>query len=157
MPRTYTTEVEIAALNPTAGDGILIIEAPADMVVEVNRAALFNLATDTHEQLEVGFFPVTTKGSLAGASTPAKQKHDNGDAASTVTTYGAGNAGMTTEPDAWGDPFDEQGVSNLAGYEYEPTRPPILSPSALAGLRLMQVPSAAFKAKALITFTEIGG
>jgi hypothetical protein len=159
MPRTYTTELEIAALNPTAGDGVLVIEAPADMVVEIVRASLYNLATDTHEMLHVGVFPVATKGSLTGASTPAIRKHDNGDAASTVTTYGAGNAGMTTEPDAWGDPYDEQGVSNVAGYEFEPPPDcrPILSPSALAGLRLMAAPSAAFQAKAIITFTEIGG
>lgn len=160
--RFYTTELEIAALNPSAGDGILIIEAPADLIVQVIRACLYNLDNDTHEMLHAAFTPVATKGSLVGASTPAIRKHDNGDVASSVTTYGAGNAGMTTEPTAWGDPYDEQGFSNLNGYEYNPPMigvggAPILSPSMLAGIRLMAAPSAAFQAKAIIEFAEIGG
>lgn len=160
--RYYTTEVEIAVLNPAAGDGILIIEAPADMVVKIIRAVLYNLDNDTHEMLHAGFFKVNTKGPLAGDSTPAIQKHDNGDQTSTVTTYGAGNAGMTTEPTSWQEPFDSQGFSNLNGYEYNPPLVsldggPILSPNELAGIRLMTVPSTGFQAKALIEFAEVGG
>lgn len=160
--RYYTTELEIAALAGDAGDGILIVEAPADMVLKIIRATLYNLDNDTHEMLNFGFFPVATKGPLAGASTPAIRKHDNGDVVSTVTTYGAGNSGMTTEVTAWGDPFDEQGFSNLQGYEYDPPLVsldggPIISPSGLAGIRMLTVPSVAFQAKALITFGEIGG
>lgn len=157
--RIYTTEVEIAALNPSTGDALLIVEVPSDMIVQIISASIFNLDNDTHEMLHAGFFLVNAKGSLAGASTPAVRQHDNGDAASTVTTYGAGNTGMTTEPDSWYDPFDEQGFSNSAGYIYEPAfdSRPILSPSQLAGLRLMTVPSGAFQAKVLITFAEIGG
>lgn len=157
--RIYTTELEIASLNPTAGDGILIIEAPSDLVVEIIRVCLYNIDADTHEMLQAGFYPITTKGSLAGASTPAIRKHDNGDAASSVTTYGANASGMSTEPSAWGDPYDDQGFSNLAGYEYEPPfdARPRISPSGLAGLRLMLAPGTAFGAKALLTFGEIGG
>ncbi len=160
--RFYTTEVEIAALNPTAGDGILIIEVPADMIVKIIRAVLYNLDNDTHEMLHAGFFKVNVKGPLAGDSTPPIQRHETGDAASTVTTYGAGNAGMTTEPTSWQDPLDEQGFSNLNGYEYNPPLAnlmggPILSPLELAGIRLMSVPGVAFQAKALIEFAEIGG
>lgn len=159
--RYYTTEVEIAALNPAVGDGILIIEVPSDLVVKVIRAVLYNLDNDTHEMLHAGFFLVNVKGPLAG-STPAIQKHDNGDVASSVITYGAVNAGMATEPTSWQDPFDEQGFSNLNGYEYNPPLVsldggPIISPSGLAGIRLMTAPSVAFRAKALITFAEIGG
>ena len=160
--RLYTTEVEIAALAGDAGDGILIIEAPSDLVVKIIKAVLYNLDNDTHEQLNFGFFPVTTKGSLVGASTPAIQKHDNGDVASSVTTFGAGNNGMTTEVDTWGDPFDEQGFSNVNGYEFNPPLVtidggPIISPSGLAGIRMLTIPSVAFQAKALITFGELGG
>ena len=160
--RYYTTEVEIAALNPAAGDGILIIEVPSDMIVVIIKAVLYNLDIDAHEMLHAGFFKVNVKGSLAGDSTPPIQKHDNGDAVSTVTTYGAGNAGMDTEPTSWQDPLDEQGFSNINGYEFNPPLTslmggPILSPSELAGIRLMTVPSGAFQAKALITFGEIGG
>lgn len=157
--RFYTTEVEISSLSPTAGDGILIVEAPGDLILQIVRACLFNLDNDTHEMLHAGFFPVTTKGSLAGDSTPNIRKHDNGDAASTVVTYGADAAGMSTEPDAWGDPYDEQGFANSAGYVYEPAfdERPIVSPSGLAGIRLMTAPGTAFGAKALITFAELGG
>ena len=161
--RYYTVEHEIAALNPSAGDGVLIIEVPADLVVAVVRACLYNLENDVHEMLHVGFFPITTKGSLAGGgAAPTPRKHDNGDAASSVTVYEGGNTGMATEPDVWGDPYDEQGFSNLNGYEYNPPLiglmgGPIISPSGLAGLRMMAAPSAGFKAKALIEYAEIGG
>lgn len=158
--RFYTVEHAIAALNPTAGDGILVVEAPSDLILEIVRCAVYNVDTDTHEILHFGTFPVATKGSLAGGgSPPTPRKHDNGDAASSVTIYEGGNAGMATEPSAWGDPFDEQGVSNVAGYEYEPPfdARPVISPSGLFGIRMMLAPSGAFSAKVLITFAERGG
>jgi len=160
--RFYTTELEIAALAGDANDGILIIEAPSDLIVLVIRAAVYNLDNDIHEMLHMEFVPVTTKGPLAGASTPAIRKHDNGDIASSVTTYGAGNNGMTTEPTAWGDPYDAQGYSNLQGYEFDPplvglNAGPIISPSGLVGIRMPTIPGTAYLAKALITFAEMGG
>lgn len=158
--RFYTVEHELSALNPAAGDGILVVELPNDLIVQIVRVALFNLDNDTHEMLHFGVFPITTKGSLTGGgAAPTPRKHDNGDVASSCTIYEAGNSGLATEPTAWGDCYDEQGVSNIAGYEYEPpfdARPPI-SPSGLFGLRMMAAPSAAFKAKAIITYAEIGG
>jgi hypothetical protein len=158
--RIYTVEHEIAALNPTGGDGLLVVEAPNDLVLQVIRTAVYNLSTDTHEQLEAETAPITTKGSLAGGgSAPTPRKHDNGDAASSVSVYEAGNSGLSTEPTTWGDPYDGQGFSNLAGYEYEPPvdARPTISPSGLFGVRLMAAPSGAFKAKVVITFGEIGG
>lgn len=161
--RVYTVEHEIAALNPTAGDGLLVVEAPSTMVLEVIRAALYNVDNSTHEQLHAGTFPITDKGSITGGgSAPAPRKHDPGDPSSSVTIYEAGNGGLATEPTTWGDPFDEQGFSNLVGYEYEPNSEPRdarpkISPSGLFGVRLMAAPSVAFKAKLLITFGEIGG
>jgi hypothetical protein len=159
MRGVYTAEIEIAALNPTAGDGLLTLEVPADMVIEILSASITNMDIDTAEQLEGGLFGITTKGSLAGTSiTP--EKHETGDAASTVTALGAGNAGMTTEPDAWNSKaYDRQGFNNLAGYRYDPIpeERPVISPSKLVGLRLLAAPSGAFKAAVQIVFREIGG
>lgn len=162
MPRYYTTELEVASFNPTAGDGILIVEAPSDLVLQIVKAAVYNTDNDTHEMLHMAFLPVTVKGPLVGASTPLIRQHDNGDAASTVITYGADANGMTTEPTTWGDPYDDQGFSNLNGYEFNPPLTsllagPIVSPAGLAGIRLIAVPSVAFGLKALITFAEVGG
>ena len=159
MRGVYTAKIEIAALNPTAGDGLLTLEAPADMCVEILSASVTSMDNDTAEQLEASFTKIATKGPLAGSAiTP--EKHETGDAASTVTALGAGNAGMSTEPTAWaGEPYDQQGFNNLAGYRYDPIpeERPIISPSGLAGLRLLAVPSTAFKATAQIVFREIGG
>lgn len=160
--RFYTTELEVASFDASAGDGILIIEAPNDLVVMIIKAVVYNTDNDTHEMLHIATLPVITKGPLTGASTPAKRKHDNGDVASSVITYGADANGMTTEPTTWGDPYDDQGFSNLNGYEFNPplvslNAGPVISPSGLAGIRLIKAPGTAFGLKALITFAEIGG
>ena len=96
--RLYTTELEVASFNAIAGDGILIIKAPSDLILLIIKTAVYKTDNDTHEMLHVATLPITTEGSLAGASTPAIRSHDNGDAASTVTTFGADANGMTTEP-----------------------------------------------------------
>lgn len=159
MRGVYTAEIEIAALNPTAGDGLLTLEVPADMVIEILSVSVTNMNNNTAEQLEAGLFEITTKGSLAGSAiTPTK--HETGDVASTVTALGAGDAGMGTEPGAWASKaYDRQGFNNLAGYRYDPIpeERPIVSPSKLIGLRLLAAPSGAFKAVAQIVFREIGG
>jgi len=160
--RSYTTVLKVASFNAIAGDGILIVEAPSDLILLIVKAAVYNTDNDTHEMLNMEFLPVTTKGPLAGASTPAIAKHDPGDIASSVITFGADANGMTTEPTTWGDPYDGQGFSNINGYEFNPplvslNAGPVVSPSGLAGIRLIDAPSGAFGLKALITFAEIGG
>lgn len=158
--RVYTAEVQIASLLPTAGDAILVVEAPTDMVVQIIQAGLYNRSVDTAEQLHAEFNRVTATGSIASAQTPDVIQHDQGDAATSCTLYGANASGLATEPDAWDDgAFWPQGWNNLAGYEYEPTLDarPILSPGWLAGIRLMDLPSLAFDARAFITYAEIGG
>lgn len=157
--RTYTVEHELSALNPAAGDGLLVVEVPTNKVVQIIRACVYNMDVDTHEMLAAGTFPITTKGSLAGGgSAPTSRKHDPGDAASGCTIYEAGNTGLATEPTTWGDPLDEQGFSNTAGYEYEPPADarPVIPGAGLFGVRLTMAPSAAFKAKILITYGEMG-
>lgn len=158
--RVYTVAHEITSLNPAAGDGLLIVENANDQVLEVIRAALYNMNITTQEILVAGVFRVATKGSLTGGgAAPTPVKANPGDTASACTIYEAGASGMATEPTAWGDRLDEQGQSNIAGYEWEPPfdSRPIINPSGLFGLRLMKVPAAAFNAKILITYGEIGG
>jgi len=158
MRGVYTANEQIAALNPAAGDTLLLIEVPSDLVIEILSASITNLDNDTNEQLEAGLFRVATKGTPAGnAVTP--QKHEDGDAASSCTVLGAANGGLSTEPTAYdGEPFDLQGFSNLAGYRYDPIpeERPIVKPADLVGLRLMAAPSAAFKASVQVIFREIG-
>lgn len=158
--RFYTVEHEISNLNPSAGDGLLIIEAPNNKVIQFVRAAFYDVERTTDDLIHIGVFPIASKGSLTGAgSPPTPRKHDPGDPASTVTVYECNSSGMATEPTTWGDPFDEQGGSNRPGYEYEPPfdAREYISPTGLFGVRMMNVPAAPFKAKILITFAEIGG
>ena len=71
------------------------------------------------EPLEAGLFLVATRGTPAGQSF-APEKHETGDAASTVTVLGD----LSQEPDTYNTKaIDRQGFNNLAGYRYEGSRP----------------------------------
>ena len=153
MRGVYTAEIEIASL--AAAKTVLLLEVPADQVVEILSASIANMDRDTAEQLEAGVFTVATKGTPAGTSvTP--EKHETGDAASSVTALGD----LTTEPSACNaKAVDRQVFNNLAGYRYDPIpeEKPIVSPSGLVGLRLLAAPAVAFKAACQVVFREIGG
>jgi len=159
--RFYTVEheIEISAFSP--GDGLLIIEAPSDLAVVVTHVAVYNISLDILEMFKTGFFPITDKGLLVPGVIPTVRKHDNGDVDSTITTYGAAATGMTIEPAAWGDPYDEQGWNVAKGYVYNPPATKqikgiVISPSGLAGIRVNR-PTTAFFSKSIITFAELGG
>ena len=153
MRGVYTAEIEISSFA-TAITGILL-ECPADSVLEIISASITNMDTDSNEQLEAGIIMVTTKGAPAGtAMTP--EPHETGDAASGVTALGE----LTTEPTTYNTVMiDRQGFSNLAGYRYDPLpeEKPIDSPSGLLGLKLLSAPSAGFKAACMIVYRELGG
>ncbi len=159
MRGVYTAEIEIAALLPAAGDGLLTLECPGDMVLEILSASVTNMDTDVAEQIACGLFDITDETSLAGTAI-VPRKHEQGDVASSVTALGAGNAGMAGEPDVWASKaYDRQGANNLAGYRYDPIpeERPIVSPGKFIGLRMLTVPAAAFKAAVQIVYREIGG
>ena len=153
MRGVYTAEIEIAALS--AAKTVVLLEVPADMVIEILSASIANMDRDTAEQLEAGLFYVATKGTPAGTSiTP--EKHETGDAASTVTALGD----LSAEPTTYNTKAaDRQGFNNLAGYRYDPIpeEKPVVSPSGLIGLRLLAAPSTGFKAACQIVYREIGG
>ncbi len=161
LPQSFTLNVEIAALNPTAGDGLLGFLVPSGSVCRVDSVQVTNMDNDTGEMLECGCFGITTPGSLAGASSPTPQAvKPSVDATSGVTTYAGGNAGLTTEPTTWGRELDRQGWNNQGGYFYDPRCNERIDdrPTVPAGeyffVRLLAAPSAAFKASVSITYTE---
>lgn len=153
MRGVYTAEIEISSLS--AAKTVLLLEVPSDMVIEILSTSITDMDRDTAEQLEAGLFTVDTKGTPAGTSvTP--EKHESGDAASTVTVLG----NLTTEPTTYNSKaIDRQGFNNLAGYRYDPIpeEKPVVSPSGLIGLKLLAAPATAFKAACQIVFREIGG
>ena len=159
MQGVYIATEEITALNPTAGDTLLLLEAPGDAVLELLSCRLTNSSVDTSEQLEWGLFRVGTKGSPAGNSiTP--EKTEDGSVASGATVLGAGNAGLTTEPTSYNsEPLMQDGMNNLGGGEEDlvPEDRIYISPSGLVGIRLMAAPSAAFNAHVTMKWREIGG
>jgi hypothetical protein len=152
MIGVYTAEIEIASLS--AAKTVMLLELPADIVVEILSAHITNMDNDSNEQLEAGLFEVTTIGSPTGtAVTP--EPHEGVLAAGTTAT-----GDLSAEPTAYnGKGYDRQGFSNLAGYRYDPIpeERAILSPSADVGLRLLSAPATAFKAACQIVFREIGG
>ncbi|GEM_PF-7101393 len=152
MRGVYTAEIEIASVS--AAKTLLLLEAPADGVLEILSANVTNMNNDSNEQLEAGLFEVTTKGTPAGTSvTPTK--HEPGDQASSATATGD----LTAEPSAYDTKaIDRQGFSNLAGYRYDPIpeERPVVKPGGLVGLRLLAAPATAAKMTAQIVYRQIG-
>lgn len=161
--RFYTAELEITSLAADSGNngnGLFIIEAASTPLIKIVSASMFNLSNNSHEMLNVGFFPITTKGALAGAvAAPTPRKHDQGDSDPTAVLYCADENGMGTEPTAWGEPLGRAGIANSSGFEYEPPfdARPKLNNGALAGLRLVTAPATAYDAVLLLTWSEEGG
>jgi len=152
MRGVYTAEYDTAI---SGAKTLMLLEVPSDMALEILGASITNQDVDTSEQLEGGLFRVDTLGSASGTDvTP--EKHETGDAASTVTAY----ANLSTEPSAYDSlGYDHQGFNNLAGYRYDPIpeERPIISPSGAVGLRLLTAPSAAHTLSMQIVYREIGG
>jgi len=157
--RAATIEHEIAALAATGGDGVLIIEAAADEVVQVLGVYVHNLDNTTDELMHYAAGKITTKGALASAAAPNLILHETGDGATGLTLYGADNNGMTTEPTTWAAPLHEDAPSSRVGFrkEWSPINSIWLSPGELFGIRLITTPVTAFKAACKIEVVEYGG
>lgn len=152
MRGVYTAEHDVAV---SGAKTLMLLELPADLVVEVLGASITNQDVDTSEQLHCGLYRVSTIGDPSGTEiTP--EKHENGDVASTVTA----TAALATEPDTYDAiAFDQRGFNNLAGYNYDPIpeERPIVSPSSAVGLRLLSAPSTSHILNMQIIYREIGG
>ena len=83
-----------ASFSATAAKTLMLLEAPSDLVIELLSVDVTNTDNDTAEQIDVGVFHVTTKGSPSGTSvTPVKT--EQGDQASSVTcTYNLSGKGV---------------------------------------------------------------
>lgn len=150
MRGVYTAGITIPGL--ASAKTLLLLQPPANMVVEILSVAINNLNSETSEQLaaEVSFVNVT--GSPTGDSvTPTK--HEIGDAAAGSTVTGD----LDAEPTSYLNPIDKQGFNVLSGYRYDPIpeERPIVKAGSLIGLRLLTAPTA-FDAYAQIVYREIG-
>ena len=151
MRGVYTAHITISNLSTAIS--LMTLEAPATACLEILSVSITNLDTEISEQLVVGLFNITTKGSLAG-TTVTPEKHENLDASSTATILG----NITVEPNTYAtNPIDKQGINNLSGYRYDPMpeERPIVGPSKLMGLKMLVAPSS-FNCCIQIIYREIG-
>lgn len=151
MRGVYTASALISSL--ATSKTVVLLTAPATAAVEILGIGLSNTDSESSEQWDIALFRVTTLGSAAGTSVvPAK--HENGDTAANASCL----VNLTVEPTTYETvAIDRQGVSNLAGYRYDPIpeERPALPPSGSIGLKLISTPSS-FNAAIQITFREIG-
>lgn len=155
MRGVYTVAAEITAL--ATAKTLLLGQCPSTMMLEILSAKLTDANQSTVEQWEVGLYNVSTVGSPAGSSISSVniQATEPAGAATSITWL----YNLTTEPSAYASlPIDDDGVTNIAGYRYNPMPEErrIIAPSAYFGLRLISTPTNSFKAKAQITYREIG-
>ena len=150
MRGVYAAHINISGM--TTGKTAILLEAPATACLEILSASLTNATVDSNEQMEVELAAVNTKGSPAGTGiSPGPM--EPGDQASA----GAFLGDLSAEPTSYEDPVDAQGVSNLAGYHFDPVpeERPVVAPSGLIGLRLLTTIASADMV-AVIRFRQIG-
>lgn len=151
MRGVYTAYIKISSL--AAAKTLMLIQVPSTRSLEIISCGYTNSTNSTGEQLLVGLYRVNTIGSPSGTSvTPVK--HEEGDSSSGCTVTG----NLTVEPTSYvTGPIDEQGISNLAGYRYDPLpeERPIMNPSTSFGLRMISTPST-HDAIVQVVYREIG-
>lgn len=152
MRGVYEASIHIAGLN--ALKTLLLAEVPAAKCVEVLSASVTDASNTTNQQLECGFYLITSLGTPAGtAVTP--WKNEQGDQASGLTWLG----NLTTEPTTYSSTgFGIMGFASLAGYQYAPVPEErlVLSPSSDWGFKITDTVPTAFDADCRISYREIG-
>jgi hypothetical protein len=152
MRGVYEASIHIAGLNGLKT--LILLEVPAGKTLEILSASVTNATNNTNQQLEAGFYNVTTLGSPAGTSVTPWQ-NEQGDAASSVTVL----ANLTAEPTTYNaTSFAGMGFASLAGWQYQPVPEErlIMSPSKNWGLRLTDTAPTAFDCDARVSWREIG-
>jgi hypothetical protein len=157
MRGVYTASADITGL--AAAKTLMYITAPATAAVEILSVHVVDYNNNSSEQWKISFQRITSlsptpTGTTVDATT-GLQKHENGDQASTVTCKSNITANEPTY-DTVG-PVDRQGVSNLAGYHYDPTpeERPIIAPSGTFGLYMHSTPTST-NVGVMIVYREIG-
>jgi hypothetical protein len=150
MRAVYTA---LADITISASKTMMYLQAPATAVLEILSVHVTDYNNNTSEQWKIGFGKITTIGSAAGTSVTAIP-HEAGDQAAATTTI---KSDCSVEPTTFTAFVDEQGVSNLAGYHYDPIpeERPVVAPSAYWGLKMISVPTST-SIGVMIIFREIG-
>jgi ABC-type uncharacterized transport system involved in gliding motility auxiliary subunit len=152
MRGVYTAHYDITGL--AASKTLMYLTAPATAALEILSVHVTNYNNNSAEQWIVSLSRISTLGSPT-ATTLTPQKHENGDAASGVTA----RANVTASEPTYdtNGPVDKQGVSNLAGYHYEPIpeERPIIAPSGSWGVRMLSTPTST-DVGVYIVYREIG-
>jgi len=156
MRGVYTASADITGL--AAAKTLMYITAPATAAVEILSVHVTDYSNNTSEQWKISFQRISTLGTPTGTSittTTGLQKHENGDQASTITCKSNITASEPTY-DTVGA-VDRQGVSNLAGYHYDPIpeERPVIAPSGTFGLYMHSTPTSTDVGVSII-FREIG-
>lgn len=142
------------SFSATSAKTLMLLETPSDLVMELLSVDVTNEDNDTAEQIDVGIYHVTTKGSPTGTSvTPAKT--EQGDQASSVTC----TSNLSAEPTTYESvAVDRKGTTNLAGYHFIPREEEkvYVSPSKLIGIKLVTAIASTTLA-VQVKFREIGG
>lgn len=152
MRGVYTAHADISGL--AASKTLMYITAPATAAIEILGVHVTNFNNNTAEQWIVSLQRISSLGTPT-ATTITPQKHENGDQASASTVKSNVTASEPTY-DTNG-PVDKQGVSNLAGYHYDPIpeERPVVAPSGSWGVRMLSTPTST-DVGVYIVYREIG-
>lgn len=152
MRGVYTATIGISSLS--GQKTLMYLTTPSTMVVELLSAAITNKSNNSNEQLEAGFYRITSLGSPTKTDITAVA-HESSSPSTAVTV--AGNV-TASEPTYASNPAHAEAWSNLIGYHYDPIPESRVTvpPSSSIGLRITETPATAFDAVITITYREIG-
>ena len=152
MRGVYTAYADITGL--VAAKTLMYITAPATAAVEILSVHVTNENNNTAEQWIVSLHRISTLGTPT-ATTITAQKHENGDQVSACTCRSNVTASEPTYDS--NAPVDKQGVSNLAGFHYDPIpeERPVIAPSGSWGVRMLSTPSST-DVGVYVVYREIG-
>jgi hypothetical protein len=156
MRGVYTSSAKAPAI--TAAGTLGYITAPASKVVEIIAVTVTNESNATNYQMQVALTPITTLGAPASYTAATPAKHEAGDQAA-ATTVNIANANGRTEPTTYsGTPQIQEGAAAVVGWRYEPQpdERPVMTNSAIWGIRLITTPGASTDFDVRVTFREIG-
>jgi hypothetical protein len=152
MRGIYEASIHIAGLN--ALKSLMIFQVPAAKHMSILSAQVSNASNNTNQQLEAGFYKITTLGSPVGTAVTPGQI-EVGDAASAITV----TANLTTEPTTYSaTAFGLAGFSSLAGWQYQPVPEErlLMAASTNWGLKLTDTAPTAFDCDVYVRWQEIG-
>lgn len=132
------------ATGVSAAKTLMYITAPATACVEIFSAKVTEVGVTTAEQYDIGLAKITTLGTPTATTITPKVTETGTSVSACVVKANVTANEPTYEVDGGSVPLylDHQGVSNVAGYYYDPLpeERPIIAPSATFGLKLLANP-----------------